>query len=118
MVRYREGVVQLADGAYFSWDRFPNRRLPHDAVSRIVPDIAIEVLSRSNTAAEMQRKRHEYFDAGVSLVWIIDHRARTVTVFTTPEDSRTFAENDILDGGTVLPEFTLLVKDLFVDLDR
>ncbi len=91
MVRYREGVVQLADAAYFSWDRFPDRRLPGDTVSRVVPDIAIEVLSRSNTTAEMQRKRHEYFDAGVSLVWFIDHRARTVTVFTTPEHSRTLA---------------------------
>jgi Uma2 family endonuclease len=116
MVRYREGVVQLADVAFFSWDRFPEGKLTGDAISGVTPNIAIEVLSRSNTPAEMERKRNEYFDAGVTLVWIVDHRARTVQVYTDAETFVTLQEDDTLNGGNVLPEFQVSVNELFADL--
>jgi Uma2 family endonuclease len=116
MVRYREGVVQMADVAFFSWDRFPEGKLTGDAISKVVPNIAIEVLSRSNTDAEMERKRNEYFDAGVALVWLVDHRTRTVQVYNDVETHVTLHEDDTLDGGTVLPEFRVTVNELFADL--
>jgi Uma2 family endonuclease len=116
MVRYREGVVQMADVAFFSWDRFPEGKLTGDAISKVVPNIAIEVLSRSNTDAEMERKRNEYFDAGVALVWLVDHRTRTVQVYNDVETHVTLHEDDTLDGGTVLPEFRVPVNELFADL--
>lgn len=116
MVRYRDGVVQTADVAFFSWGRFPEGKFPGDAISKVVPDIAIEVLSRSNTAAEMERKRHEYFDAGVSLVWLVDHRSRTVQVYSGVDSVVTLQADDTLDGGDVLPEFRVQVSELFADL--
>ncbi len=116
MVRYRDRVVQMADVAYFSWSRFPGGQVPNDAISRVTPDIAVEVLSQSNTKKEMERKRNEYFDAGVSLVWLVDHRTRTVQVFTDAETSVTLGEDDQLDGGSVLPEFRVVVKEFFADL--
>lgn len=116
MVRYREGVVQMADVAYFSWDRFPDGKLTGDAISKVVPSIAIEVLSKSNTAAEMERKRHEYFDAGVSLVWLVDHRTRTVQVYSNVDSVVTLQADETLDGGEVLPEFRVNVSELFADL--
>ena len=51
----------------------------------MAPDLAIEVLSESNTPAEMERKLKEYFAAGMQLVWYFDPRARTVTVYTAPD---------------------------------
>jgi Uma2 family endonuclease len=116
MVRYRDGVIQMADVAFFSWDRFPEGKLTGDAISKVVPNIAIEVLSRSNTDAEMERKRNEYFDAGVALVWLVDHRTRTVQVYNDVETHVTLHEDDTLDGGTVLPEFRVPVNELFADL--
>jgi Uma2 family endonuclease len=116
MVRYREGVVQLADVAFFSWDRFPEGRLTGDAISSVTPNIAIEVLSRSNTPTEMERKRNEYFDAGVALIWMVDHRARTVCVYTDAETFVTLRENEMIDGGSELPEFSVQVKEFFVGL--
>jgi Uma2 family endonuclease len=116
MVRYRDGVIQMADVAFFSWDRFPEGKLTGDAISKVVPNIAIEVLSRSNTDAEMERKRNEYFDAGVALVWLVDHRTRTVQVYNDVETHVTLHEDDTLDGGTVLPEFRVTVNELFADL--
>jgi Uma2 family endonuclease len=76
------------------------------------------VLSRSNTPAEMQGKREEYFEAGVAVVWMVDPEERRVTVFTSLADSVAYGLADIWDGGAVLPGFSLPLHDLFAELDR
>ena len=116
MVRLGENTVRMADAAYVPWARFPEGRLTGDPIPQVAPAIAAEVLSESNTEAEMRRKRGEYFAAGVKLVWLIDHRTRTVRVYTGPEECRTLGEADSLDGGDVLPDFTLPLKDLLGEL--
>ena len=83
-----------------------------------VPDLVVETLSRSNTPREMQRKRAEYFQAGVRLVWIVDHPTRTIHVYTGPEDRVELTVDDTLDGGEVLPGFEVAVKEIFAELDR
>jgi Uma2 family endonuclease len=65
----------------------------------------------------MARKRQEYFRAGVHLVWQVDPRTRTVEVFTTPDQSTVLHAAHTLDGGTVLPGFTLPLQELFSELD-
>ncbi len=65
----------------------------------------------------MERKRGEYFTAGVRLLWIVDPGARTVAVYTGPDRVRTRTEIDALDGGDVLPGFALPLRDLFAELD-
>jgi len=72
----------------------------------------------SNTKAEMNRKRQEYFQAGVRLVWEIDPDARTVAVYTGPEQCTTLTQDQTLDGGDVLPGFTLSLRELFAELGR
>ena len=112
------GLVRLPDLAFVSWDRLPNRRLPEDPIPNVVPDLAVEVLSRSNTLAEMALKRSEYFRGGVRLVWEIDPRARTVRVYTAPEEHEDLTAADTLRGDPVLPGFTLPLQQLFAELDR
>jgi Uma2 family endonuclease len=80
--------------------------------------LAVEVLSLSNTAGEMARKRDEYFRAGVRLVWEIDPRARTVRAYTAADQFRDLTAADTLSGDPVLPGFTLPLADLFAELDR
>lgn len=111
-------LVRIPDVAFTSWDRMPGRRRPTSPVPRLSPNLAVEVLSRSNTPGEMAAKRQDYFAAGVELVWEIDPDARTVVAYASPTDSTTLRANDILDGGTVLPGFTLPLQDLFAELDR
>ena len=118
MLRLFPGLVRIPDVAFASWDRFPNRRLTGDPIPQLVPDLAIEVLSLSNTAAEMTIKVDEYFSAGVQQVWLVDPRARTVMVFDAADHAITLREGDILDGGRLLPGFTLSLKALFARLDR
>lgn len=117
MMRLFPGLVRIPDVAFTSRDRFPLGKVPVEPIPDLAPDLAVEVLSRSNTPAEMARKRREYFDAGVRLVWIIDPQRRTVAVFSSLQDSIELSEQDSLDGGSVLPGFSLDIAELFSELD-
>jgi Uma2 family endonuclease len=118
MLRLMPGLVRLPDIAFISWDRLPGRRAPTTPILDLAPDLAVEVLSRANTKAEMKRKLREYFDAGVRLVWLIDPRTRTALVHTSPKASTKLGEGQSLDGGNVLPGFAVPLGELFECLDR
>lgn len=118
MMRLFPELIRMPDVAFASWSRFPGGRLPAEPAPSIAPDLAIEVLSVSNTVGEMERKRREYFEASVSLVWMIDPRQRTAVVYTSPEEFTEYGESDSLTGGEVLPGFTLSLSELFAELDR
>ena len=117
-VRLMAGLLRIPDVAFTSWDRIPGRRRPTAPIPTLVPDLAVEVLSTSNTPGEMARKRLDYFTAGVRLVWEINPDARTVSVYTSVDTTRVLTVADTLDGGAVLPGFTLPLRDLFAELDR
>jgi len=114
------GLVRLPDFAFAAWNRFPNGELPgeDDPIPNIVPDLAVEVLSRNNTRREMARKREEYFQAGVRLVWEIDPRARTVRAYSALDQFADLTAADTISGDPVLPGFTLPLAQLFAELDR
>jgi Uma2 family endonuclease len=111
-------LVRIPDVAFTAWERFPGKRPPTAPIPRLAPNLAVEVLSRSNTPGEMAVKRQEYFAAGVELVWEIDPNARTVKVYTGPTMAVVLTSADVLDGGTVLIGFTLPLAQLFAELDR
>jgi Uma2 family endonuclease len=111
-------LVRIPDVAFTSWDRLPGRRRPKLPVPALVPNLAVEVLSKHNTASEMAAKRRDYFAAGVRLVWEIDPAKRVAQVYTSPVQCATLTSGDILDGGGVLPGFVLPLQSLFAELDR
>jgi Uma2 family endonuclease len=108
-----ENQVREPDVSFFSWARFPGRLLPRGQVLALAPDFAVEVLSPGNTEAEMDRKRREYFLGGTAMVWEVSPEARTVRVYTDPVTFTPKGENDTLEGGAVLPGFTLSVRRWF-----
>ncbi|HWE94071.1 MAG TPA: Uma2 family endonuclease [Tepidisphaeraceae bacterium] len=116
MMRLFPGLVRIPDVAFVSRGRLPGGRLSNDAIPSLVPDLAVEVLSEGNTVREMTRKRGEYFDAGVRLLWIVDPKLRTVAVYTDPQGPTILDETQTLTGGTVLPGFSVAIKSLFEEL--
>jgi Uma2 family endonuclease len=118
MMRLVTGRVRIPDVSFVSWDKLPGRRLPEEPIPDLSPDLAVEVLSESNTAEEMAIKRREYFASGTRLVWQIDPATRTAEVFTGPDQSVTLDQSQSLDGGDVLPGFALSLRELFAELDR
>jgi len=118
MTRLFGDTVRGPDVAFVSWLRLPGGRVPEQPIPDLVPDFVIEVLSVGNTRGEMARKRREYFHAGVRLAWTVDPRGRTVAVFTSADDFTLAGETDVIDGGDVLPEWSVDLGKLFAKLDR
>lgn len=117
MMRLFPGLVRIPDVAFVSRQRLPGGKIPSEPVPHVVPDLAVEVLSVGNTVSEMDRKRLEYFEAGVRLLWLVDPRTRTAEVYTPgATEPITIAEDGLLDGGDILPGFTLALRSLFVDI--
>jgi Uma2 family endonuclease len=112
--------VRLPDVSFVRWEKLPDHCYPDEPIPNLVPDLAVEVLSEGNTPGEMARKRREYFLAGASLVWQVDPRTRTVTVFTptNAEEGVTLSEEQTLDGGDLLPGFRLPVATVFLRVRR
>ena len=106
-------IMRMPDVAFVAWERLPERRLPKDKVLKVCPDLAVEILSEGNTKREMQLKLAEYFQAGTRLVWYIDPRDRTATIYTAVDQAQRIDADGILDGRDVLPGFTLRLGDLF-----
>jgi Uma2 family endonuclease len=91
------------------------REWPDDALGwpEMAPDLAVEVLSPSNTRREIALKVEIYLRAGVRLVWVADAEARTVVVHAAGRPPRTLGVGDALDGEDVLPGYRLPLADLF-----
>lgn len=117
-VRLAPGLVRVPDASFVSWQRLPGGQVPREPIPDLVPDLAVEVLSKGNTAQEMDRKLQDYFSAGVRLVWYVDPDARLVRVYTSPTQVAIRTAEQALDGGDVLPGFTLPVAELFARADR
>jgi Uma2 family endonuclease len=112
-VRLFPGLVRIPDVAFASWDCFPGRKRPKTPVPHLAPDLVVEVLSKGNTKPEMVRKLGEYFQAGVRLVWLVNPKTRTARVYTAVDRMVLLKEDQALDGGDVLPGFSLLLSELF-----
>jgi Uma2 family endonuclease len=109
--------VRAPDVSFISWKRMPNRRFPQEAIASLVPDLAVEILSPSNTEGEMRRKLQDYFNAGCKLVWLVDPQERTVRVYTSPRRFAQFTEQGTLTGGKVLPGFSLAIRTWFARVE-
>jgi Uma2 family endonuclease len=105
--------IRLPDASFVRADRVPAGR---PAVLPTSPDLAIEVLSPSNTQKEMRRKLRDYFAGGTRLVWYIDPDTQTARVYTSEHDLTDLPTDGALDGGDVLPGFTLPLATLFAKI--
>lgn len=115
IMRMRAGRVRLPDLHFTSWALLPDDHAHLLPVVDYPPELAIEVLSESNTRGEMLEKRRDYFAAGSRLVWEFDPRGRTVAVYTDPTTHTTLTVADTLTGGDVLPGFVLRLADFFAE---
>jgi Uma2 family endonuclease len=113
LMRVHPGQLRMPDIAFYSWDHFPKRLLPKGDILDVVPDLAVEIRSKGNTNKEMARKRQEYFDGGAKLVWEVYPKKRCVYVYTAPDRFTILDQSQALDGGIVLPGFSLSISDWF-----
>jgi len=107
------------DLAFVSKERWPLKRsVPRKEAWEIVPDLAVEVISESNLADEVEVKREESLRAGVRQVWVIYPVTSKVYVYDSATSVRILQLGDDLDGGSLLPGFRLPLAVLFGQEDE
>lgn len=77
------------------------------------PDLAIEVVSDSQSISEITKKALEYMAGGAQMVWLVDPDPRRVVLFTPPNHVKILGTDDMIDGSHVLPGFSCKVAELF-----
>ena len=65
----------------------------------------------------MDRKRRDYFRAGVRLVWYVDAKTKKTEVFSAPDQCTVVGEDGVLEGGEVLPGFRLPLAEFFARVE-
>ncbi len=104
-------TVRQPDASFLTAERFKDQDL--DAFLEGAPDLAVEVLSPSNTAAEMRAKMDDYFGAGCRVLWIVDPLRKSVVVHRPDASPVILTEDDTLTDEDLLPGFSLAVRDVF-----
>ena len=110
-------TVRVPDTSFVRADRLPTTGV-EPGLMRLAPDLAVEVLSPSETASELEEKLHDYLAAGTRMIWIADPARRTVMVVPIDSPVRWLHEGDVLDGGAVIPGFSCPVTEIFEGIAR
>jgi Uma2 family endonuclease len=113
MLRLVPGLMRAPDVSFIARGRLKRCKRGGERYPSIGPDLAVEVISKSNTKAEIARKINEYFAAGTRLAWVVDPKTEIVRVHQAPRKFVVLRAGDVLDGGDVLPGFQVPVRDLF-----
>lgn len=117
LLRHSPVLQRKPDVAFVSASKRVRPPTHQEAAWDVVPDLAVEVISPTNTADVMDAKVVEYFQAGVRLVWVLFPETRRMYIYESPERMRAIGVNDQLDGGDVLPGFSVRLGDIFLALE-
>jgi Uma2 family endonuclease len=105
-------MVRVPDAAFVRAERMPEGQA-RKSFPRLAPDLVVEVLSPSDRASEVVAKLEVYQEAGVPLIWLVDPEKTTITVIASGKSTKVLQAGDTLDGGDVLPGFTVPVGEIF-----
>ncbi len=111
-IRLPDGNVRSPDVSVVKMEKLPDGKPPR-TFGAFAPDLAVEVLSPSDSHRLVADKIGEYLQCGVSLVWLVDPEARIVTVFRSLTDVQTLKSKDAITADPVLPGFSFTVDGFF-----
>lgn len=104
-------TVRAPDAAFVAGHRLPPPE-EQQRFAELAPDLAVEVVSPSDRAADVTEKALAWLAAGSSLVWVVYPVQRVVAVYAPGGVVRHVGEGEVLDGGDVLPGLRLPVADI------
>jgi Uma2 family endonuclease len=105
-------TVRAPDAAFISKSRIPPNGLPINFIP-FAPDIAVEVLSPSDSHLDVDEKIEQWINAGTALVWIVNPRSKTVSVYQKGRDPHILRNDDVLEGLEICPGFSVKVSEIF-----
>ncbi len=107
-------TVVAPDVGFYRGERYPDGA-PEHGFRPVPPEFAVEVISPTDKKTDIAQKQDLYARAGVPLVWWVDSEARTVTVHRPGQSPEVLDRSATLDGGDVLPGFSLPVERIFAN---
>ena len=110
-------TLRFPDVHVTTWERMAAYDETAPGWPRLAPDVAVEVVSASNTPAALDRKTAEYFAGGSRAVWIADPGPRTVAIRRPGVAEQVLGVGDILSGEPEIPGFSCPIADVFAVLD-
>ena len=105
-------TVRMPDVAFVSVERIPEGELG-SGYFPFAPDIAVEVVSRSDTPSAARARALMWLDAGSALVWMLFTESRSVTIYRADGTIETLGEDDVLDAAPVLDGFFVKISEFF-----
>ncbi|XZN98370.1 MAG: Uma2 family endonuclease [Microcoleus sp.] len=115
--KMKSGNKRSPDVSFMAKERLQGLEELPDGFLEGAPDLAVEILSPSNTVEEIHNKLVEYFENGARLVWVINPKEKYVLVYrSSQEPDRLLKSVDSLDGEEIVSGFTLPVAELFQKL--
>jgi Uma2 family endonuclease len=112
VVRRNPDGVRAADVSFVRQARIPETGIP-EGYWHLEPDLAVEVVSPTESAQEVWEKVSDYLMAGTPLVWVVYPRSRHVMAYTPDGLARTLQGQDALEHPEVMPGFSVTVNELF-----
>ena len=100
----------IPDVAFLSNANVPNNFCK---ASPVPPDLAVEIVSQTDTSYQVEEKAFAYLEAGTQLVWVLNPVSKTVTVYRSETDITLLTRNDTLTGEEVVKGFSCQVAKLF-----
>ena len=105
--------VRKPDLSFIRFGQLPDDVIPPRGRFQFAPDLAVEVISPTDIAEEVETKLDEYLRAGVRLVWFVYLPTRNVWAYKPDGTAKRYRTTDLLPGDDVLPGFSVPVAELF-----
>jgi Uma2 family endonuclease len=106
------------DVAFVSYARWPATVIAREAAWDAIPDLAVEIVSPTNLAEEIDNKITDYFQAHVRQVWVVYPDSGRVYVYQSTTHVTVLERTDTLNGDEVLPGFQLPIAQLYEAVTR
>lgn len=113
--RKGEDWAPVPDLTYISYERLPKSWKRNEACP-VLPQLVIEIISPDQTIKEFEDKAKDYFEAGVSRVWVVDPEGTSIRVFFPDDSSQVYTDTKpIVD--TLLPGLELTTRQVFEEAE-
>lgn len=114
-LKIKPETIRVPDVCFITRERLKKSDFRQVPIASVSPNLAIEVISPSNSKREMTDKLAEYFATGSEEVWYVYPEERELHQFTSIDSWKVLKESDTLTSPRLLPDFSLSIASIFVD---
>jgi len=117
IVRMTPGGVPRRPNVFFvNTERFDPETAQDKDPWEFVPNLAVEVISKTNTVNEIEEKMEDYFEAGVESVWVVSNRVRRISVYTSMKNVVVYEGDETVDAAPLLSGLTIPLQEVYARL--